>query len=389
MVHRVTFNPNKAMPGETLSVPVPKLDDGTVLVPGSLALVFDLVVSGHANNFLVNNVSRALADRLTVKFAGEILVDTDGYDLFKLYEDLFLTESERAGMLSEEIQSEDLSKIRCQAGDKKTSGVDKEKKLNEVYKNKYRIRLDHDILNDHGVFYPRALSDELVFEVRLAAASGVVKGFDPTNLVYELTNIQLEYEVIESKQLADEAGSNYRNGKRFMFEHVAHHKTITIAKGTDSIINESINVPRRSMKGLLLLFYEQYIPGARDSEKTFNPNIKEVKVVVNGIPNKVYSQGMKTRDMFEEVFRRFGKENSSMNATEFYAGDKFVLFIDLRSMKDNEFHGSGLRLVNTKEGVQLTINRTATGSGNVKCHIFILSDAQFNIVNKELESVTY
>lgn len=71
-----------------------------------------------------------------------------------------------------------------------------------------------------------------------------------------------------------------------MYEHVTHHKTISIAKRTDSIINESINVPRRSMKGLiLLLFYEPYEGGTRDSEKTFNPDITEVKVVVNGIPN--------------------------------------------------------------------------------------------------------
>ena len=32
----------------------------------------------------MNNVARALVDRLTVKFAGEIAQDTDGYDLFKL-----------------------------------------------------------------------------------------------------------------------------------------------------------------------------------------------------------------------------------------------------------------------------------------------------------------
>ena len=88
-VHRVTFNPNKALPGKTLFIPVPKLSDEVVLVPGSLAVIFDLTVSGQANNFLVNNVSRALVNRLTVKFAGEILQDTDGYDLFKLYEDLF------------------------------------------------------------------------------------------------------------------------------------------------------------------------------------------------------------------------------------------------------------------------------------------------------------
>ena len=99
--------------------------------------------------------------------------------------------------------------------------------------------------------------------MRLAPTGSVVKGSDPTKLVYDLSNIQPEYEVIQSK--------NYLNGNRFMYEHETHHKTISITKGTDSIINESINVPRRSMKGLLLLFYEPFTEGARDSEKTFDP----------------------------------------------------------------------------------------------------------------------
>ena len=202
-VHRATFNPNKASPGETLFIPVPKLNDEVVLVPGSLAVIFDLTVSSHANNFLVNNVSRALVNKLTVKFAGEILQDTDGYDLFKLYEDLFLTEKERANRLSEGIQSEDLAKIRCNAGDKTNTGVGKEIKLNGIYGNKYRIPIDLEILKNHGVFFPRALSNELVFELSLAPASNVVKGSDASKLAYELTNIQLEYEVIHSKQLAD------------------------------------------------------------------------------------------------------------------------------------------------------------------------------------------
>ena len=98
-VHRITFNPNKASPGETLRIPVPKLHAGTVLVPGSLGLIFDLVVSGHADNFLVKNVSRALFSSLKIKFAGEIVVDTDGWDLFKLWEDLFLTKHERENLL--------------------------------------------------------------------------------------------------------------------------------------------------------------------------------------------------------------------------------------------------------------------------------------------------
>ena len=92
-------------------------------------------------------------------------------------------------------------------------------------------------------------------------------------------------------------------------------------------------------------------------EKTFNPNITEVKVIVSGIPNKNYSQGMKIGDMWEEVFRRSGKENSAMNAIHSYTGNRFNPFIDLRSVNDNDRHGSGLRFVNTKEGVQLAIDR--------------------------------
>ena len=50
---------------------------------------------------------------------------------------LFLTEKERASGLSEGIQSEKLSNIRCGSGDKEFSGVTKEIKLDDVYGNKY------------------------------------------------------------------------------------------------------------------------------------------------------------------------------------------------------------------------------------------------------------
>lgn len=129
MIHQVTYHRNKASPGETLHISVPKLDDGIDLVPGTLTLNFNLKVSGHANNFLVNNVSRALVSQMIIKFVGEILQETYGYDLIKLYEDLFLTEKERVSQISEGIQSETLSKIRCDSGDKNTSGVAKEVKI--------------------------------------------------------------------------------------------------------------------------------------------------------------------------------------------------------------------------------------------------------------------
>jgi len=64
-VKRITFYRAEANPGDTLYVSVPKLNVNEVLVPGSLALVFGIDLSGgHANNFLVQNVTRALVDRL-------------------------------------------------------------------------------------------------------------------------------------------------------------------------------------------------------------------------------------------------------------------------------------------------------------------------------------
>ena len=129
-VKRITFDRTEVNPEETLYVSVPKLNENEVIVPGSLALRFNIDLNGrHANNFLVDNVSRALVDKLTVKYAGEVLQDTVGFDIYKIYQDLFLSKEERENMLLDGIQSEDLNKIRSNAGDKKTSGVAAENKL--------------------------------------------------------------------------------------------------------------------------------------------------------------------------------------------------------------------------------------------------------------------
>ena len=111
-------------------------------MPGPLSLIFDLAVSGHTNNYIMNVGARALFDRLIMKFAREIAQDTDDYDLFKLSEDLFLTENERVRMFREGIQPVDLS----------------------------------NFLKDHEVFFLGALCDELLFKLRLAPANDVLIG---------------------------------------------------------------------------------------------------------------------------------------------------------------------------------------------------------------------
>ena len=389
-VKRITFNPSKANPGETLYVHVPKLNKNEVLVPGSLALRFDIDLSGgHANNFLVQNVSRALVSQMAVKFGGTTLEETVDYDVYKTFQDLFLPGEKRDNMVPEGIQSEDLSKIRSGAGDAKTSGVDAEKKLNEVYGKKYRINLDHQILTDHGIFYPQALYSDLVFEVTLAPESQVVKGSDSSKLKYKLTNIQLEYEMIHSEKLAEEAESVYKSAKEFAYDHVSRSKVVPINRGTETRINIKVDAQRRSMKGVLLLFVEPYVAGTRDSEKYIFPDLKKISVTVNGSPNMLYNNGIESQDIWSEVSRFFMKDEykpQHMTLEKFYTGNKFGLLIDLRSMASQEMHGSGTRLINTTDGVQLEIERDRKGTGPVNCHVFVISDSQFNIVDSQLRA---
>ena len=361
-------------------------------MPGTLSLLFDLdLTGGHANNYLVQNVSRALIDHFVVRYAGTIIQDTSGYDIYEIFKNLFLSVDEREEMLLKGIQTTKLNKIRSGAGDKPTSGVDTETALESVYKNKYKIHLDHEILTDHGVFYPQALYNDLTFELTLARAVQVVRGSDASKLVYKLKNIQLEYEVIRSKSLADDVASTYSYGKEFACDYVMLEQSVDVNRGTDGRLNIRVNPQRRSLKGLLLLFIAPYIAGARDTEHFLNPDITKVKVTINGSPNRVYNEGITSIDMWREASRFFGtkSEKSSgaydrpnMNLAKYLTGNKFGLFIDLRSMADTTLHGNGQHLVNTQGGIKLTIKRNTAGSGTVQCHIFSISDSQMNIMNK-------
>ena len=167
---------------------------------------------------------------------------------------------------------------------------------------------------------------------------------------------------------------------------------VTLAKGNETRLNFRVNPQRRSLKGILLLFVEPYIAGARHSEAYLNPELTKVSVTVNGSPNRLYNNGLEGIDVWEEVKRFFLKAKNKtqhMNATKFYTEDKFGLMIDLRSMADDSMHGSGTRLVNTKDGVHLELERNASGSDNVNCHSYVIRDAQMNVIGRQLHCVQY
>ena len=134
------------------------------------------------------------------------------------------------------------------------------------------------------------------------------------------------------------------------------------------MINEHVIVPRRSMTGLLFLFTAPSVAGTRDSEKFVNPDITSVKIDIDGVPNMLYSRGMIPTDLYKSTLQRFTGD-TSVKEKDFYTNNKFAIWIDLRTHSDNNNHGSGLALRDTRDGVKLEIHRTTGGSGTITCHI--------------------
>ena len=65
-----------------------------------------------------------------------------------------------------------------------------------------------------------------------------------------------------------------------------HFRTIPF-KESDSIINENINLPRKSIRGLVILFTKNQDQDKINSELFVNPKLTSVSVTIEGIANKV------------------------------------------------------------------------------------------------------
>jgi len=117
-VNQITLNPSSANPGEKLYINIPKLSQNVVLVPGSIKLIFNLTETGHTNNKFVNNVSRALVRSMKVMYGGEVLQDTQRYDLIKLFDDAYLDKEVYEDLLGQGVSTENMRKLHANSGDK-------------------------------------------------------------------------------------------------------------------------------------------------------------------------------------------------------------------------------------------------------------------------------
>ena len=162
--------------------------------------------------------------------------------------------------------------------------------------------------------------------------------------------------------------------------------------------NWSFNTPCKSLKGILGLF-EGEQPYARDTGKFYNPKIQKVSVTIEGKPNQLYTQRMRSFEQYDEICKYFAKGKNpnevqkhvqlhNVNVGE-YLTDKYALWLDFRTMDENFLHGTGRRIENASEVITLQIEKKEESAGPLNAYIYLIMDAQLNIQNGTYVSAIY
>ena len=157
------------------------------------------------------------------------------------------------------------------------------------------------------------------------------------------------------------------------------------------MVNEIINVDRKSLKGILLLFQDAFTGGERDSEHFPNPEIENVKITI-GSPNQIYSEGVKQLHHWDEICKHFVSEDLKkthdlyMDIVKYYCDNKYALWIDFRTTEDNTLHGAG-NGYKLNESIMLDITKKNKDEGEYTMHIFVVADARIKIEKNKFGNI--
>ena len=400
---RVSNNPSTISENEQLLLRFPNLGQNDVIVPGTARLAFNINLvpkegDKDVNCTVVQNLGRNIIKKLTVKISSNEVLSIDDCDIYNTYMDLWLPLSERQNRIYQGIDhSEDrnVTKLRMGSADGDSSILG-EKAVADNLGNRFYIPLDFELLENNMPFCQSALGDRLEYEFTFNEFRNVV--FGESNMKYEIKNITLEFEKVSDPELASNIRSRY-SALGIKFDRILRHRKMPVNK-SDRIWNINLNVPAKSMKGILMLFKTPSLPFAKDTEDFYNPKIKSVEMIIEGVPNQLYSQKMLEYNLWDEaqkiplkqnpMVNLFCKETNFSNMTIYqYLVDHFSLWLDMRTTDDDQLHGSGRKIENASEGITIQITKEEETKGPLDAYIYVIMDAQINIRDGRFEQLIY
>ena len=406
----VTHNPSEIDQAQELLVRFPNLGSDDVIILGKAKLSFNVELTSavDANRTLASNICRAIIKKLAVKLEGNEIMSVDDFDVLACYRDLWKTKSEkrnaiRQGILSTDGCTENCIKLRINAGNKDATNA-QDKAIADVHKSKFIIPLDFEMLDSAAPYYQAGLGNRLCYELTFNDYNGVTKSAVSSLKVpdakYKITDISLEYEITTQPDLARSIRSEYKH-MALLYDRILRHRKIIVNK-SDTVWNWAFNTPYKSLKGILVLFEEEG-SYTRDTSKFYNPKVQKVSVIVEGKPNQLYAQGMRSFEQYEEICKYFTERKQRDNhANEIqkhlqlynlslgeYLVNKYALWLDFRTIDENELHGTGRHIENASEGISLQIEKKEESAGALNAYIYLIMDAQLNIQNGTYDSSVY
>ena len=228
-------------------------------------------------------------------------------------------------------------KLRINAGDK-SAGVAQDKAIADTCGNKFIIPLDFEMLDSAMPYYQAGLRNRLSYELKFNDYNQIINS-SKTNATYKITDISLEYDIVTQPDLARFIRSEY-NKIVLLYDKVIQHSQIPVNK-SDTKWNWAFYNTCKSLKGILVLFEEEK-PYTRDTSKFYNPKIEKVSVTVEGKPNQLYAQGMRSFEQYDETHKYFA-EGRLANEVQAqlqlydlsvgeYLVNKYALWLDFRTI---------------------------------------------------------
>ena len=394
----VTNNPATIDQSQQLLVRFPDLGGSDVVVPGSARLAFTIsLTSIDANRTLVQNIGRAAVKKLTIKVSGNEVMSIDDSDVYYCYQDLWKTARERENAQYQSIDTtadRNATKLRVGAGDGASVAADQA--IAAAYGNRFFVPLDFELLESHMPFYQSGLGDRLEYELTFNDYSRVIVADGDGS--YTIDNICPEFDKVTNGDLARMIRNQYASRLAILCDRVLRHRKITANK-SDTLWNINLNVPARSMKGILMLFEDPAAAYKRDTEAFYNPKLTKVEFTIEGVPNQLYSQGLRAYQLWDEARKLHagGPKRSpvtkdlalaDVSLGEFLTS-KYCLWLDLRSSDDDQLHGTGRRVENASEGITIQITKKAEAAGALNIYLYVIMDAQLNLQDGRIVSVLY
>ena len=236
---------------------------------------------------------------------------------------------------------------------------------------------------------------ETYYELKFNDYNQVINS-SKTDATYKITDISLEYNIVTQPELARSIRSEY-DKMVLLYDRVIQHSQIPVNK-SDTKWNWSFNDTYKSLKGILVLFEEEK-PYIRDTSKFYNPKIQKVTITIEGKPNQLYSQGMRSFEQYDEA-RKYFAEGRLANEVQGqlqlhdvsvgdYLVNKYALWLNFRTIDENELHGMGRQIGNTSGGINIQVEKKAESAGALKAYIYLIIDAQLNIQNGTYVSAVY